>query len=858
MYDGGRGHLDGLASVYCELLMAPFNDVLSSLEDARLRAWSQRSPKHYPGMNRGHRGNSNQLGMLPNSHSQPIYVPGKYSPSSCLSDKEEDEIYGFGYGCFAPRVGRNTLQSMQSQMPQQQQSLPNNSTNVPVTQQSCLSPRSAYFYELPPADGREANKKRTTLARLLRGLKTVNRRANQNASAGAQIKQTHERLRHFQMNGGPQPSFEETIHRLKVQEALRKKEKFQREHEEILRDIRQGLMQQGRKDDTYMYDDTIATSNYRNIHPHQHWYDEPPYESDPDDFLMAGLGPAATIQGARVCYTTSGPGVISLRSAGDISISQQRPIRRGLIVPQQPPNPPTIIPLKRSHDVRGVSGDYAASVSDIHSVTSRLSQVSVGTNHCTTRYRTLSGGIGNSPSPTHSSDYVDDDDDDEDDLTTNTAVLNGLTNSSIVGNSTSNGSCGTAGSTSTNVMMTNNLKSKRNNLSSHLHKTSSTISYQKATVHYSNDARNSPKDLLKDNSISFNNNNNSNSRNLNVTGMGATKDDRSSISDQAFHCSASSVESLPSASGSSTQALVRSGSPNSSLSADDRATILPICRAKAIVDSATFPYEKDALKFKKGDIIDVLSMNASGVWKGCMNGRIGHFKFINVEVMPEQKGKALNKLDRTRNTCPSTVDELLNRIGLKEYTSVFVLNGYEDLELFKELEPADLDYLGILNQEHRAKLLAAVQLLHAIDSAGSDDVAGSSSENDDSRIQKKNSLSPFGRRHFPRDSGCYEGSPLPNINSIQSNDDANCLDSVVTQCSNELMKRVDNLRRTKDDSTTPKSLNRLTKKGLLGGAGIDDFSSSRSSSGGGALSEKSSDSGVSSSSLSSGPIKNNL
>lgn len=72
----------------------------------------------------------------------------------------------------------------------------------------------------------------------------------------------------------------------------------------------------------------------------------------------------------------------------------------------------------------------------------------------------------------------------------------------------------------------------------------------------------------------------------------------------------------------------------------------------------------------------MLSMNASGVWKGCMNGRIGHFKFINVEVMPEQKGMALNnKMERTRSTCPSTVDELLNRIGLREYTSVFVLNG---------------------------------------------------------------------------------------------------------------------------------------------------------------------------------------
>lgn len=70
--------------------------------------------------------------------------------------------------------------------------------------------------------------------------------------------QTHERLRHFQMNGGPQQSFEETIHRvsslslslshstfssfhiflmqLKVQEAMRKKEKFQREHEEVSHD----------------------------------------------------------------------------------------------------------------------------------------------------------------------------------------------------------------------------------------------------------------------------------------------------------------------------------------------------------------------------------------------------------------------------------------------------------------------------------------------------------------------------------------------------------------------------------------------------------------------------------------------
>lgn len=51
-------------------------------------------------------------------------------PSSCLSDKEEDEIYGFGYGVFAPRVARGIvqptpnvqpMQQQQQQLPQQQQ-----------------------------------------------------------------------------------------------------------------------------------------------------------------------------------------------------------------------------------------------------------------------------------------------------------------------------------------------------------------------------------------------------------------------------------------------------------------------------------------------------------------------------------------------------------------------------------------------------------------------------------------------------------------------------------------------------------------------------------------------------------------
>ena len=110
-------------------------------------------------------------------------------------------------------------------------------------------------------------------------------------------------------------------------------------------------------------------------------------------------------------------------------------------------------------------------------------------------------------------------------------------------------------------------------------------------------------------------------------------------------------------------------------------------------------------------------MNASGQWKGICHGRKGTFKFSNVELLSERAIKQRNELKWLRNikTKPVSVEELLQKIGLSEYISVFVLNGYEDLELFKEIEPSDMDYLGIVNADHRAKLLTAVQFLHELD-----------------------------------------------------------------------------------------------------------------------------------------------
>lgn len=90
----------------------------------------------------------------------------------------------------------------------------------------------------------------------------------------------------------------------------------------------------------------------------------------------------------------------------------------------------------------------------------------------------------------------------------------------------------------------------------------------------------------------------------------------------------------------------------------------------------------------------------------------------------------------------------------------------------------------------------------------------------------------------------------------QLSDEANSLDDVVAQCSSEILKRVESARRSTDDKCPLKGVQRIAKKGLLGGSSSSGGEDTLSR--GGALSEKSSDSGVSSSSLSSGPMKSNF
>ena len=101
------------------------------------------------------------------------------------------------------------------------------------------------------------------------------------------------------------------------------------------------------------------------------------------------------------------------------------------------------------------------------------------------------------------------------------------------------------------------------------------------------------------------------------------REDRTSS--EAFPCSASSVESLPSGSGSSTQALVRAGSNHSSISCEEREPVSPttigpvLCRAKALVDYTPSPYDKDALKFKVCTLYDTRRRYPRSIYSRAMN-----------------------------------------------------------------------------------------------------------------------------------------------------------------------------------------------------------------------------------------------
>jgi hypothetical protein len=57
------------------------------------------------------------------------------------------------------------------------------------------------------------------------------------------------------------------------------------------------------------------------------------------------------------------------------------------------------------------------------------------------------------------------------------------------------------------------------------------------------------------------------------------------------------------------------------------------------------------------------------------------------------------------------VCEWLKALGLSHYSASFLDNGYDDLEICKQIGDPDLDAIGVQNPSHRHKLLKSVRML---------------------------------------------------------------------------------------------------------------------------------------------------
>ncbi|XP_056152309.1 SAM and SH3 domain-containing protein 1-like [Lampris incognitus] len=183
----------------------------------------------------------------------------------------------------------------------------------------------------------------------------------------------------------------------------------------------------------------------------------------------------------------------------------------------------------------------------------------------------------------------------------------------------------------------------------------------------------------------------------------------------------------------------------------------PFCgRALVHTDFTPSPYDTDSLKLKSGDVIDIISKPPMGTWMGLLNGKVGTFKFIYVEVLSDEeaKPKKTRRRKKIRQPRPTSVEELLDRINLKEHLPTFLFNGYEDLDTFKLLEEEDLDELNIQDPQHRAVLLTAVELLQEYDGSSDPERSGQSGGSQEKLLMERRG--PQG--DSPRDSGCYESN----------------------------------------------------------------------------------------------------
>ncbi|XP_051520824.1 SAM domain-containing protein SAMSN-1a [Myxocyprinus asiaticus] len=174
-------------------------------------------------------------------------------------------------------------------------------------------------------------------------------------------------------------------------------------------------------------------------------------------------------------------------------------------------------------------------------------------------------------------------------------------------------------------------------------------------------------------------------------------------------------------------------------------------RARVHTDFVPSPYDTDSLKLKVGDIISIVSKPPMGIWTGMLNGKVGNFKFIYVDVLPEKEEEEkeapkIRPVKVCRKPRPNTLLELLERLHLEQYASSLLLNGYQTVDDLKHLKERHLIELNVIDPDHRCRLLAASECLYVTSRDEQGEIKGDEEEDEDCL----------------RDSGCFIPAECPD------------------------------------------------------------------------------------------------
>ncbi|CAF94930.1 unnamed protein product [Tetraodon nigroviridis] len=141
-------------------------------------------------------------------------------------------------------------------------------------------------------------------------------------------------------------------------------------------------------------------------------------------------------------------------------------------------------------------------------------------------------------------------------------------------------------------------------------------------------------------------------------------------------------------SGSSDRQSLDSGySQRDSMRLEENSYSGPFCgRALVHTDFTPSPYDVESLKLQKGDIIYIIEKPPAGTWTGKLNNKVGSFKFIYVNLLPDESPPARRR-HRNSRSCkdksrPKTLEEVLDNIGLSELSSLLFMHGFQNLEDF--------------------------------------------------------------------------------------------------------------------------------------------------------------------------------